>query len=349
MHTPYSDGEWYHAAIAEAAARAGLDMIYVTDHNVWVQGPERYHTFGDKKVLVLIGEEVHDQTRVPQKNHLLVYGAEKELARYAPKPQDLIDAARERHGLTFLAHPHDPGVPLLKWEPISWEAWEVEDFTGLEIWNYMADFGGLLTSRAAAVSYAFTPDLGMMGPQPATLARWDVLTRNGRRVVGIANADAHANEFTLGGLKRVLFPYEFLFRQVNTHIVTETTAVGDPAADKQMFLAEIANGHCFIGYDGIYATKGFRFTANTMKGAFNMGDEVINKTGLTLQISTPAKAQIRLLRDGKPLQQWENQTHVTHIVPASEGGVFRVEAHLLYKGRLRGWIYSNPIYVRADT
>ena len=43
MHTPYSDGEWYHAAIAQAALRAGLDCICVTDHNIWVKGPERYY------------------------------------------------------------------------------------------------------------------------------------------------------------------------------------------------------------------------------------------------------------------------------------------------------------------
>jgi hypothetical protein len=37
---------------------------------------------------------------------------------------------------------------------------------------------------------------------------------------------------------------------------------------------------------------------------------------------------------------------VTHVLPPGEAGVFRAEAHLLFKGRLRGWIYSNPIYVR---
>ena len=43
MHTPYSDGAWYHADIARAASQAGLDFIVVTDHNLWVQGPQGYH------------------------------------------------------------------------------------------------------------------------------------------------------------------------------------------------------------------------------------------------------------------------------------------------------------------
>ena len=40
MHTPYSDGKGTHQEIAKAALHAGLDVVIVTDHNVWVNGPE---------------------------------------------------------------------------------------------------------------------------------------------------------------------------------------------------------------------------------------------------------------------------------------------------------------------
>src|SRR5574337_952060 len=159
MHTPYSDCEWYHAQIAEAAMRAGLDVICVTDHNVWVKGPERYYEKDGKRVLALVGEEVHDTARDPQKNHLLVYGADRELAQYAPEPQALLDAARAAGGLAFCAHPVDPAAPLFHEDDLSWVSWEVSGFTGLEIWNYMSEFKSLLTSRANAVRYAFNPEL----------------------------------------------------------------------------------------------------------------------------------------------------------------------------------------------
>ena len=42
MHTPYSDGHDYHHEIAKAAARAGIDVIIVTDHNVLVRGKDGY-------------------------------------------------------------------------------------------------------------------------------------------------------------------------------------------------------------------------------------------------------------------------------------------------------------------
>ena len=347
MHTPYSDGEWYHAQIAEAALRAGLDVILVTDHNVWVKGPERYYEKDGRRALVLVGEEVHDQTRDPQKNHLLVYGADCELARYAPQPQALVDAAREKGGLTFLAHPHDPEAPLFHEPALEWVNWEVAGFTGLELWNYMTEFKSLLTSRANAVRYAFNPQQGIRGPFPQTLAKWDELTAQGRRVVAVGNADAHGTEYQMGGLKRVIFPYEFLFRAVNTHIPTGTPLTGAVEADKRLVLGALASGHCFVGYDYPAPTKGFKFTANFEKGAAVMGDEVVNKSGVTLQIAAPGKpALLRLICDGQEVKSWENQSHALYIVPERQAGVFRVEVHLHYQGQVRGWIYSNPIYVR---
>src|SRR4030042_4734807 len=92
MHTRYSDGAGTHADIARAAMKAGLDAVIVTDHNVWVDGPARYYKDGDRRVLLMVGEEIHDQARQPQKNHLLVFGAHRELATYAYDPQMLLYA-----------------------------------------------------------------------------------------------------------------------------------------------------------------------------------------------------------------------------------------------------------------
>ena len=98
MHTTYSDGTGSHTDIGEAALRAGLDAVIVTDHNVLVGGPERYYKEGRRRMLLLIGEEIHDQARQPQKSHLLVFNARRELASLAPDPQILIDNVRRAGG-----------------------------------------------------------------------------------------------------------------------------------------------------------------------------------------------------------------------------------------------------------
>lgn len=347
MHTPYSDGTWYHAQIAEAALAAGLDCVCVTDHNVWVKGPAKYYTKGDRRVLLLIGEEIHDQTRNPQKNHLLVYGAETELARHAADPQALLDAVKAAGGLAFLAHPVDPPAPLFHEPDLSWVSWDVHGYAGLELWNYMTAFKALLTSRANAIRYAFNPELGIQAPFPDTLARWDALTAGGQRVVVIGNADAHGTEFHLGALRRTIFPYEFLFRQVNTHLLTEHPLDGDYDHDRRLLLDALARGHCFVAYDGAGSARGFRFGASAERGNPLMGDEVTNRGGLTLQIAAPAQADLRLLRDGVEVARWDNQSHAAHVLHAGTAGVYRAEAYRVFQGRQRGWIYSNPIYVRA--
>ena len=75
-----------------------------------------------------------------------------------------------------------------------------------------------------------------------------------------------------------------------------------------------------------------------------MGDELPAKNGVTLQAKLPSAAEMRLLKDGQVIQTWKNKLSCTHIT--TEPGVYRIEAYRRYLGKLRGWIYSNPIYVR---
>ena len=65
---------------------------------------------------------------------------------------------------------------------------------------------------------------------------------------------------------------------------------------------------------------------------------------MTLQAKLPGLAEIRLVKDGEILKTWKNQQACAHIT--TEPGVYRIEAHRNFLGRKRGWIYSNPIYVR---
>jgi len=216
MHTRYSDGHATHKEIGRAAIKAGLDAIIVTDHNVLVTDLPDYYHEGDRRVLMMVGEEIHDQTRDPQKNHLLVFGAQRELAQYANHPQGLIDHVTEAGGLAFIAHPVDPAAPAVGETDISWVDWDVHGYTGIEIWNGLSEFKSLLRSKLHAVYYAYLPKRVAHGPFTETLERWDRLLNAGQRLVAIGGSDAHALPARLGPLRRTLFPYEFHFRGINT-------------------------------------------------------------------------------------------------------------------------------------
>ncbi len=343
MHTRYSDGTGSHQDIAAAAIRSGLDAVIVTDHNVLVREFEGCTGSGRRKVLMLVGEEIHDQGRQPQKNHLLVFGTQQELATYAEDPQQLINAVRTAGGLAFIAHPVDPVAPAFHEPDISWVNWEVQGFTGLELWNGFSEFKTVIRTRLHALFYAFFPNWIARGPLPETLRRWDeLLAKN--RLVAVGGSDAHASRQSLGPLHRIIFPYDFHFRGINTHLLLPQPLSGEFEPDKRSILEALAAGHCFVGYDLPGSTRGFNFTAQGREAVGLMGDEISAHGSVTLQAHLPALADVRLIKDGQPIRSFRHQQVCTHIT--AEPGVYRIEAYRSYLGRRRGWIFSNPIYVR---
>jgi hypothetical protein len=345
MHTPYSDGYGTHEQIAAAAIDAGLDFIVVTDHNVWVDGLDGYRYEGDRRVLLLVGEEVHDRFRDPQKNHLLVYETRSEVTEFSEEPQKLIDAVRSREGYSFLAHPTDPAASLYDEPDISWVDWDVEGYIGLEIWNFMSEFKGLLTSWPGAIFHSYWPDRIAQGPYPQTISHWNELHRAGIHAVGIGGSDAHALPVAVGPLRRILFPYNYLFRTVNTHVLSDQPLTGDAEVDRRRIFHNLIRGRCFIGYDLPAPTAGFRFSAQSDRGTAQMGDTLRSTYGATLQVRLPRPAMIRLLHDGNWVRDWIDKQTVALTV--TDLGAYRVEAYLPFKGRTRTWILSNPIFITS--
>lgn len=345
VHTVYSDGSGSHNQVAAAALEAGLDFVVVTDHNVLVGGLDGYRHRQGRRVLLVTAEEIHDPNRQPQRNHLLAYEVGRELAPLAAEPQRLIDGVRAEEGLAFLAHPYERAAPRFGEGDYSWVSWEVEGFTGLEIWNFMSEFKSLLTSWPAALSYAYQPHRIASGPFPETLDRWDQLLAAGKRVVAIGGSDAHARLVRKGPLRRTIFPYEFLFRAVNTHVLTDEALTGEVELDRRRLFLALRRGRCFVGYDLPASTRGFRFTATSDRGTALMGETVTAQFGATFQIRTPRRCRLRLLRDGELINEWLDRDQAVHT--AQRAGAYRVEAHLQFAGETRTWILSNPIYVKV--
>ena len=344
MHTRYSDGHGSYRDIAEAALKAGIDAVIVSDHNVWVSGPEKVYRNHSNRVLLLIGEEVHDAARQPQKNHLLVFGAEKEMAQLANDPQRLLNGVREAGGIAFLAHPFDQANKIFNEPEISWVDWQVNGYTGIELWNGLSEFKSLLKSRLHAIYYALNPERVPHGPPLKMLKKWDELLNTGQRVVAVGGSDAHQLPGRMGPISRQIFPYETHFRSVNTHIMLPAPLQWDLETDKQSIFQALRAGHAFIGNDSPAPTRGFRLSGQSDSGDFTMGDEVQLGAGVTLQIRVPQRAECILLRNGTEYKTWSDREAV--VVHLDTPGVYRLEAYLQHQGKRRGWIFSNPVYIR---
>jgi hypothetical protein len=129
---------------------------------------------------------------------------------------------------------------------------------------------------------------------------------------------------------------------VNTHILVKEELNGSLAHDKRIILEAIGKGNSWIGYDLPQNTGQFRFSGQS-KSKGIMGDQIRLGAGATLQVKTPKKCRIRLVRDGATVAECDLDENMTHI--PVEAGAYRVECYIRYLGQERGWIFSNPIYL----
>ncbi len=343
IHSKYSDGSLTHKGIAQAAIRSNLDAIIITDHNIYTGEKQGYYQEDGKKVLVLVGEEIHNPARQPQKSHLLVFGANTDLAEFSFDPQTLIDKVIYTGGICFLAHPYDPVLPAFGEGNISWADWGVSGYTGIELWNGFSELKVHVHHKIQAIFYAFFPTFFPHQPPKQTIKIWDKLLSKGKRVVAIGGSDSHANRHNLGIFSRTIFPYEFHFSAVNTHLLVSKPLTGNVDEDSNSIIMAMRNGSGFIGYDLPLPTKGFRFWLKSPTSEVQMGEETHLINNSLLNIHLPALCDCRLIRNGEMIKYWHKEIDIQS--PILLPGVYRVECYRRFLGRMRGWIFSNPIYI----
>ena len=346
IHSAYSDGTGSHQEIAKAGLDSAIDVLIITDHNVLVDGVEGYYFKGKRSLLLLCGEEINDKSAIPPKNHLLAFGQSRELCHFAESPQTLINQVQRENGLSFLAHPFEDSMDFAGESANNWLNWDVTGFHGIELWNHLSELKSRTSNWFQLLFYVFYPNFYTTNPNPLTLKKWDQLTTKKRKVVAIGGSDAHALKMRKGLLKKIIFPYPYHFRCINTHILVPRKLTGDIKEDKPMVLDAFRQGHVFVGYDLPASTGGFRFYAQGKNLTALMGDEILIIKSITLHIHLPAPAECRLILDGQMIKVWTNQEICTYI--ANDPGVYRVEVYINYLGKNRGWIFSNPIYVNSQ-
>jgi hypothetical protein len=324
LHTTASDGAATHQEVTRLASLAGLDFVVVTDHNVLTGGVEGWY----EDCLLLVGEEINDTKRVPQANHLLAFDVEKHVPGDDRTPQEVIDAVNAQGGFGFIAHPFEYSPPFTQEPELPWLDWEASGYAGLEIWNYMSEFKSYLHDARRALFLVLFPSFAITHRQTAA----------------IAGTDVHGNTYNLGPLRRAILSYEHCFRAVRTHIIAPQPLRRELKRDRALVYQALKNGSCFVAYDAIGDSRGFRFTASSSESSVGMGGEISLLGDVEVEITSPVNAELRLLRDGQVAARGRGK-RLQYV--AQEAGVYRVEARRRYLFKSRSWVFTNPIYVRA--
>lgn len=336
LHTYASDGWGSISEICEAAGQEGLDCIVISDHDTLGHNLNGYA--GD--LLVITGEEVTPlyKEKLTEKgeikgasanNHILTLGLEHGVENGGRTSQELIDLIEERGGMSFLAHPDEPGHP--------WSDWSVTGFTGLEIWTYKAAWKRGM-AEAPSKTYAWrNPDSVLAGPSERQLRLWDSLGRD-RRIVGLGCADNHCYVSSIEGVHRAIFPWNVGMTGIVSYVWVEPGELArDPA---RAFLKAVKNGRVIIAHDGLATARGFSVRAKNLRTAetYWPGDRVENWIDVGIDVLSPEVATVRVLKDGIVFHEEETRRCEA---PVDGEGVWRIEARLAG----RPWVYANPFYI----
>lgn len=339
IHTHHSDGTGTVPQIARAAKKAGCDFIAINDHDYLTDElhleAEGFHD----GVLTLMGLEIGRRH-----HHYLAYNLKEMIRGDRLSPQQVIDRVNEQGGFGFLAHPFERGMPLLeKSIAYTWEDLSVSGYTGICLWNFTSRWKERIRTPLHGVLCLLFKVASLRGPSRETLGFWDDQCRH-RRIVGIGASDAHASRFQMGAFQFVPLSYRFLLHSINVHILLENRLPQDLDGAKKAVYGALREGRCYLAHDNLCPASGFRFDFIDDEGRrMTMGEEEPFRPG-TLKIETPARADIRLVRDGTP---GVHKSGVAASVDINQKGVYRVEVYrrIPLLGR-RPWIFSNPIYLR---
>lgn len=159
-HTTNSDGELPPAALAEHYARAGYDVLAITDH--W----RRTETASRSGLLVIPSSELNCLLAGERDGHVLAFGIDEEPLELARTRPDLPAAAAwiaQHGGVAYLAHPYWTGA-------VSRDLELCDGVAGLEVYNAGCE---LEVGRGLSAVH------------------WDEVLETGRLCFGIAADDSH--------------------------------------------------------------------------------------------------------------------------------------------------------------
>jgi hypothetical protein len=346
IHSERSDGTGTIDDIADAARRAGLQFVILTDHGDGTRAPDP----PSYRAGVLCIDAVEVSTA---DGHLAALGVPATPFRLAGRAADVIEDVQRFGGFAIAAHPGSP-KPALRWR--AWDA----PFDGLEWLNadseWRDEFWGSL--GRVLLTYPVRPaeTLATLLDRPdEVLAQWDRALRT-RHVVAIAGADAHARL----GVRSATEPYEdriiarlpsyeASFRAFSNHVVLNRAFTGDAARDAAALVDAIRWGRVFTSIDALARLGGFELKATAQGRTARPGEYIDSPAGVVLEaaIAAPPGTTLVLLRDGTPMYDVTGDTLATAV--GADPAVYRIEAYLPAAMAVPSipWLVTNPIYVNV--
>lgn len=319
VHSRYShDSKASLKTIYRTARKAGKDFVIITDHNNRRAESELAQPGFSMPPLLILGEEISTAD-----GHLIALGIREEIPPGIPGG-DAIDRIHRLGGFAFLAHPFCSKNP--------WKNWDIRNYDGIEVYDFSHSFYD--ANKWAFAFKAFLPPglflkAYLPGRAPDT-EPWDRLLK-GRKVHGIASADAHVHVQFLGlNFESLLLQ----FQAVSIYVYASEL-------ETKSVLEAIGSGKTFFAFDVYGDAAGFRFEAVRGGEKWVFGESLRGSGPVKYKVILPSPGEIRVIHNGEMIHKIQG---IEFEFETAQKGYFRVEVYK--KGK--PWIISNPIYAYSE-
>jgi hypothetical protein len=338
VHSIRSDGTGSADEIAEAARRAGLQFVIMTDHGDATRPPDppAYRA----GVLCLDAVEISTAG-----GHYVALGLPAAPYRLGGEARDVVADVARLGGFGVAAHPGSPR------EELRWRDWTLPT-DGIEWLNADSEWRdeSVPSLARALLGYGFRRPQALVtlfDRPDDVLRRADAALRH-RRLTLLAAADAHARtQPDESGPAWNVPAYESVFRAFAIRAVLDADLSGDAGRDTEVLLGALRRGRVYTAIDALAAPASFEFTASSGPGRAVMGDSLRLGASVVIEAraSVPAGGEIQLYRNGTLVARGRGETLVHRGSP--NPGAYRVEVHLPGAPGTPPvpWILSSPIYV----
>lgn len=339
IHSDFShDGTTGIKDIIKSARKCGADFIIMTDHfNIKTkdEGFEGYHG----ELLVVAGEEIS-----PAYNHYLAIGLNKAiLAGSDEKPQKYIDAVKKENAAGLIAHPDHTGTKKFGVRSYEWKDWTVTGYDAISIWDLMTDWQEKLSSYFKAFLAFLFPAFILSGPKTKTLERWDrynLENKEGKLIAGYGEIDNHNVKKKVFGITFRIFPFDFAFKTISTHILLKKELSKDAQEAKRQIIEAVKTSSLYIAQEKWAGAKGFEFyISDNFKTAYT-GETLSGAKTYKVTVKLPKKALIKILLNGETVYSLFTDILIKDF---ESPGVYRVEVYMKKFFSYKPWIFSNHI------
>jgi hypothetical protein len=327
-HSEYSyDCNIAIARIIREAKLRRLDYLTINDHNT-LQAAADQKVLQEKELLIIVGMEINDSDR---NHHFLVFNSDEIKENH--KAEEYVKFYRDQGAVCFAAHPIEKRFSN-QFRKYEWQNKELDDFAGIEIWNYLSEWIGKVKPALNGLPMILFPSFFVVKPHRQNLRWWDQMNLTGKKRSAIGSVDAHTEQMKRFGIKFKILRHRTLFKTIRTNVLIPS----DQKPDAFNIINALKNGNSYIvNYKNGDPRNFYAGIAGDIGNA-TFGEEISMQSNLNFYFNLPRIAKVDLFKNGKKIN---SQADEKGCFPITSAGNYRLE---ITRFR-RGWIFTNNIFV----